>query len=505
MPTLIVKNYRCFPDSSPVRIDITSGITAFLGANNSGKTSLLRLFMELRPYLWWTTAKRGVIPSPLFPNNEPAPRQLSDLSHDLNDRQIVVTIEADDITMEIELTKNHRSKIELTVQGNTKQLSDGEGVQNHEEAERLLHAHPQLRLVKDIVESLYVPAFRTPFSTDSQMKLASVPLGHAFIQEWDKRKRGTDKAGNRLVHRVTADVAHLMGLNSLSIDATDDRNGMTLLINDSPYQLHEVGSGLSHCLMTLFYAAVARPTYICIDEPETGLHPCLQIDFINALNSYSTRGLWMATHNVGLARSVATDIYVARRFQKHSELAKWEDTPRLSAVLGELSFGSYAALGGASILLVEGPNEVRCYQQWLRAFSMDHNVIIIPLGGQQMINGTRDAELAELTRISERVFAVIDRDGTQGSDKVPQQRIDFQRSCKNLGIECRILDRRATENYFTSRAIKEYDNRFDAIGPFDVPPDNWWGKKNNWRVARLTTADEIKDTDLGAFLLSLRA
>ena len=45
---LTVKNYRCFPDNKPVHISMRNGFTAFVGVNNSGKSSLLRMFCELR-------------------------------------------------------------------------------------------------------------------------------------------------------------------------------------------------------------------------------------------------------------------------------------------------------------------------------------------------------------------------------------------------------------------------------------------------------------------------
>jgi predicted ATPase len=42
-----VSNYRCFSDK-PVRFALKKGLQAFVGVNNSGKSSLLRLFYELR-------------------------------------------------------------------------------------------------------------------------------------------------------------------------------------------------------------------------------------------------------------------------------------------------------------------------------------------------------------------------------------------------------------------------------------------------------------------------
>lgn len=49
--SLSVKNYRRFADSTPAQIDIIDGLTALVGVNNSGKSSLLRFFYEFRPIL----------------------------------------------------------------------------------------------------------------------------------------------------------------------------------------------------------------------------------------------------------------------------------------------------------------------------------------------------------------------------------------------------------------------------------------------------------------------
>ena len=43
-----IKNLRCFTDSQPVHFVLQDGFTAFIGVNNSGKSTLLRMFFELR-------------------------------------------------------------------------------------------------------------------------------------------------------------------------------------------------------------------------------------------------------------------------------------------------------------------------------------------------------------------------------------------------------------------------------------------------------------------------
>src|SRR5262245_16692677 len=46
--TVTLKNYRCFDDVNPLRVDIEPGFTALVGPNNSGKSSLLKFFYEFR-------------------------------------------------------------------------------------------------------------------------------------------------------------------------------------------------------------------------------------------------------------------------------------------------------------------------------------------------------------------------------------------------------------------------------------------------------------------------
>lgn len=45
---ITLKNYRCFPDTKPAFISVRNGLTAFVGVNNSGKSTLLRFFYEFR-------------------------------------------------------------------------------------------------------------------------------------------------------------------------------------------------------------------------------------------------------------------------------------------------------------------------------------------------------------------------------------------------------------------------------------------------------------------------
>jgi hypothetical protein len=256
----------------------------------------------------------------------------------------------------------------------------------------------------------------------------------------------------------------------------------------------------------LVNAAVAQPCYILIDEPELNLHPSLQVDFLTVLGDFAEHGTLFSTHSIGLARTAADRIYSVVRHDEVSEVRQLEEIRNLPEFLGALSYSSYHALGFDKVLLVEGTTEVLAIQRLLRKLGEDHRVLLLPLGGSGLINGNREPELNELKRITPHIWALIDSEKTSVDAPLSRERKDFEASCTRLGITCHVLERRAVENYLADGAIKRVKGeKYRALAPYEkltnVNPS--WGKNENWRIIGEMTFDEVKDTDLGQFLVDL--
>ena len=43
-----IKNYRCFSQENPLKFTLREGLTAFVGPNNAGKSTILKFFFEFR-------------------------------------------------------------------------------------------------------------------------------------------------------------------------------------------------------------------------------------------------------------------------------------------------------------------------------------------------------------------------------------------------------------------------------------------------------------------------
>jgi energy-coupling factor transporter ATP-binding protein EcfA2 len=356
-------------------------------------------------------------------------------------------------------------------------------------------------------DTLYVGPFRNAINIGAKEDYFDIQIGQAFIQAWRHFKSGNRGLLNEAAYKVEREIQHIFELSDLQINVAPNDETLQLFLNGKSFKLSEVGAGIAQFIVVLANVAMKKPKYILLDEPELGLHPTLQLDFLTTLGSYAPLGgVIFATHNIGLARASAQQVLaVHKQSDFESCIRPLEAVPRLAEFLGELSFGGYREIGFDKVLLVEGPTDVLVLQQLLRFYAKDHRVLLLHMGGSSLINGSQATavQLQELTRISNNIFALIDSEKSDPNQPVPADRQAFVDLCAQAGVGCTVLDRRATENYWTDRAVQNVKGPgFRALGPHDtlktLAPA--WSKSENWLIAREMTKDELDQTDLGSFL-----
>jgi ABC-type cobalamin/Fe3+-siderophores transport system ATPase subunit len=527
---ITLKNYRCFPDTNPAKIILREGFTSFVGSNNAGKSSLLKFFYEFRSvFQCWTRNNATLlqllqgVPQGYGP--VPTVFDYTELFSNTNTRDIEIEVKlprveglsknancpmANRVVLTIKrLTNNWTARLFASnvVFPNTSFGFGGSGEILLVGSQPATDLSEMLNAFNELFTTLYIGPFRNAVNVGSNDAYFDIQVGTGFITSWKFYKSGNTKAQHEACYRLTEDIKRIFRYEDLDISSSADDRSLQVRIDGKSFKLPEVGSGLTQFILVLATAAIKTPSYILIDEPELNLHPTLQLDFLTTLASYAGNGVLFATHSIGLARAASDWKYSVRKLQAGvSEVRELEGTPRLAEFLGELSFSSYKELGFEKILLVEGHTEVKTFQQFLRLLKKDHEVVLIPMGGGEMINANSEAELLELTRISTNISAVIDSERTNARDLVSAKRLAFIENCKKARIDCKLLDRRAIENYLPERAIRKvHGPAYQALAPFQKREDlsPMWGKPENWRIAREMTVDELKATDLGQFLAAL--
>lgn len=517
---LTVKNYRCFPDDHPLRIEIDKGFTSFVGSNNSGKSAILRLFWQYSPVLRFLSERvenyvpllrrdtRQTFILDVLPGEE--------LASKLNKRDVRLEFEWIANTSTHSGVKHRltlvvaRSQDAIGVEldlGGVPALGPyrvGDGL-HLVAGEVVVDMTPFHRACTFLAESMYIGPFRNIVNAGGSDSYYGIPVGSNFVKRLHEMKAGSRTSENEAVYRLCRDVERIFGFDDFDINPAPNGSTLQVFIDGRSFRLSELGSGLAEFVLVLAVAAARRPPAVLIDEPEIHLHPTLQLDFLTTLASYTQESsVFFATHNVGLARASSDRIYACRRVGFGvSEVGNLEVSPHLGAFLGELGYSAYQDLGYSTVLLVEGPTEVKVMQQFLRRFKKDHEVVLLQMGGASLIRSDSAVELGEIRRICRKVACVIDSEKSHHGQQLDRSRSDFVRTCESLGIEVHVLERRATENYFTQSALdRAFGPGRTALGPYEplAKGHSGWSKRENWTIAAEMSKGEIESTDLGSFL-----
>jgi predicted ATPase len=523
--TVTIKNYRCFEDTIPAIIRFReSSFKAFVGKNNAGKSTLLRFFYEFR-HVFDALANN---PDTLIASTAPG-RALHFQANGFEDHnELFFNGNRRDLTFDIQLEiASPGAGTIVGVRVTIPRASPGSFIASYTSTggaiQRLQHlggwnfqanfADRSVPLeVKQLVEvcsalksCMYIGAFRNAIS-EAQAAYYDISIGSQFIAAWNSWKTGGARALNEVMQDVTDDIASMFGYSRLEINmASSNSPTLQVIADGKPYRLRELGGGLAQFLVVLANVAMKKPQILCIDEPELNLHPSLQHTFLTSLGLYVDY-IVFTTHSVGLARSAAEDIFTCQKIYGKTVIRAFEELQSPAEFLGEMSFSAFNDLGATGVLWVEGVTELKTIQQVLRKLNKEQEIVLLPLGGRQLITKERGQQLAEAMRLSNKVSVLVDSERTEKDGPLSNNRQAFVDECKALGMKIHVTSKRATENYFTQVAISAaLGGSQTQLHDFDSLEGhaNGWNKTVNWKIAREMSKRDWLATDVGEFLNAL--
>lgn len=516
-----LQHYRCFHENKPSVLTLpVDKIVALTGINNAGKSTALRFFYELKNSLrgltssdsstWISSGSYEASNSWSFSWNQ---------VYGVNDtlelfpnrsatRPIRYELESTVAKATVEINYTHAGQTQRSQFTQKNMLARRSSARDSEK----LNVVVRDELVSPLEKTLYIGPFRNivndPAGGGNYYDLWN---GSSFVNQWSEYKAGIDTLAAEQSMKIETVLCDLLGYDSLQIDASSDRKTLLVTVNKRRFNLSELGAGIAQLIICLINVAVKSPSWVLIDEPELHLHPAMQARFVEALALFASHGVVFSTHSIGLARTVADEIYVVTQPSPNaSVITPIENVKSFAELLGELSFSQYEAVGFNRILLCEGVTEVRFFHQLLAKFGAQNKVLVVPLGGNAMIDPARQQELAEFNRFGVEVFVVIDSE-SEAAERLSPKRTSFIEVCNQLFGDGHAMQTqlRATENYLPEHAIQAAtrSNKYRALQPYEdfntLNPR--WSKNENWKIAEATSKADWEETDIGQMLSRLGA
>ena len=261
------------------------------------------------------------------------------------------------------------------------------------------------------------------------------------------------------------------------------------------------GLGLADLLILITFALETSHSIICIEEPESHLHPELQKRFLNFLKSIQDKQFIISTHsNIFLNPSIVDAIYYIQ-YEK-SEVKVSNETEN-SRILYNLGYSISEHLIADVVVLVEHASVIPVLNAVFSWIELDKhfNINYFPLSG----NVRAYLDLSIFSGKQNIVALTC----TRSDSEVETAR--FYHNCENINIEIFRLNRASVENYFTVSALKkvfgsEIPDDIEAI-EHHISVDAQIGfslkhksvKTHNSQIIQAMSLDDIEGTDLLKF------
>lgn len=258
---ITLEHYRCFSKTAPVSFTLHKGQTlALIGKNNVGKSALMRFFYELKNVLTnfrsggWAQSGNMLIET----NNNSAP---FGTRYGLGDF--------------LELFPNRDSSEPLSFSFSYSDVFCSFSISGPSSGwvlkKTLSVDNPNLNATIHQIfnNTLYIGSHRNLVNQGAGgASYYDLSVGSAFVVDWDALKNGVDAEKARLALKAETLIADLFGWQSISINKSSDGTQLYMTSQKGREALSQLGAGVSEIILCIVTAAVKRPSWILIDEPE---------------------------------------------------------------------------------------------------------------------------------------------------------------------------------------------------------------------------------------------
>ncbi|MDA0153278.1 ATP-binding protein [Vibrio sp. Makdt] len=286
---------------------------------------------------------------------------------------------------------------------------------------RLSSAKPNIRF-----NSVIIPAIRQIGAANTQLSDHSDFSGAGIIERLQKLERpsiGTNQEDKKKFEKINVFLRSVLENDSATLEIPHDRSMIIVHMDGKTLPLESLGTGIHEVVILAAAATMLENTVVCIEEPELHLHPILQRKLINYLNTATNNQYFITTHSAHLLDATEAQIFHVYLEDGISKVNTVSNTRERSELCAELGYKGSDILQANCVIWVEGPSDRTYLNYWIAAKAPDltegiHYSIMF-YGGRlaSHLTGNDPEELAEheeelisLRKLNRNSIIMIDSD-----------------------------------------------------------------------------------------------
>jgi len=503
-----IGNFRSI-GSEPVWINLGKKLNVFIGANNSGKSNVLRA-------IEWLTENRSLN------------KKLDQIEQHQRDAKKLIrfTLKAKfEDSDEFSLSEDNTFIIDVHINGMEREwikgpLDDidfkkinksmkkylGKYYNSHPGQEQLIETTHKIYerltsfLIAQLPEIFFIPQFRqiTPGQNYSIKGDGIVEM----LASWQHPEITMDSNTERFL-KIQELLRRLLNMPSIEMEVVHTKDQIIVKNGELRLPLESYGTGV-HELIILAAAIYSQDNALfCIEEPEIHLHPKLQKEFIRFLINETNNKYLITTHsNAFISPSDDVEVVHVRTTNDSTTGRRIESSYHTLELLNDLGIQASDILQANSVIWVEGPSDRVYMNKWLKLLAPDLqegvDYSIMFYGGRLLSHISLEREmfpspddLIPLLRINQKPIIVVDSDRKAHYGRISETKNRIRKECEDNKIYCWITDGREIENYIPGHTVsKTYTEKTGiekeiAINKYDELENvlknayktNW---KNSW-------------------------
>jgi len=179
-----------------------------------------------------------------------------------------------------------------------------------------------------------------------------------------QESRGRFDSINRFLQSVLDDP-------NVRINIPHDRSTIQVEWPDAVLPLQNMGSGVPQLVILASASTTLDDHLICLEEPETNLHPLQQRKLLRHLVEETSNQYLIATHSAHFLDSEFVNIFHLRTGENGTEIRRAKKPHELQGILADLGYRASDLLQANCVLWVEGPADRIYIRAWLEAIRPD--------------------------------------------------------------------------------------------------------------------------------------